>query len=54
MPAMLAPEILVERSYGFEVDWWALGMLFCEMLTGESLVAHDGGLSVGEEIETLD
>jgi serine/threonine protein kinase len=28
----LAPEILSRKSYGPEVDWWALGILFFELL----------------------
>jgi serine/threonine protein kinase len=30
----MAPEVLLGAPPGFEVDWWALGILFCEMLTG--------------------
>jgi serine/threonine protein kinase len=30
----LAPEIVVGFSYSYDVDWWALGVLLCEMLTG--------------------
>jgi serine/threonine protein kinase len=31
----LAPEIVARRKYSYPVDWWALGLLLCEMLTGE-------------------
>ena len=30
----MAPEMLVRRGYGKSVDWWALGALNYEMLTG--------------------
>lgn len=31
----LAPEIIVGKKYTFSTDWWALGLLMYEMLTGE-------------------
>lgn len=30
----LAPEIVKGDNYSYEIDWWALGVLLCEMLTG--------------------
>ena len=30
----LAPELILRQSYGETVDWWALGILLYEMLTG--------------------
>ena len=33
-PNYMAPEIILGNRYSFSVDWWALGVLLCEMLTG--------------------
>mmetsp|Transcript_8783 Transcript_8783/g.23071 ORF Transcript_8783/g.23071 Transcript_8783/m.23071 type:complete len:1096 (-) Transcript_8783:171-3458(-) len=33
--AFSAPEMFLEKDYGKSVDWWALGLLFCEMITGD-------------------
>lgn len=30
----LAPEIIKEKSYGVSVDWYSLGLVMFEMLTG--------------------
>ena len=33
-PEYMAPEILQGKSYGFEVDWWSLGALTYDLITG--------------------
>jgi serine/threonine protein kinase len=35
-PDYIAPEILLGKSHSFPVDWWALGVLTYEFLTGEA------------------
>ena len=33
-PEYMAPEVLAQQEYGQSVDWWSLGMLTYEMMTG--------------------
>lgn len=34
-PEYLAPEIVDRKGHGFAVDWWSVGCIIYEMLTGE-------------------
>jgi serum/glucocorticoid-regulated kinase 2 len=33
-PYMMAPEIINNKNYSFEIDWWAVGTLTFQLLTG--------------------
>jgi len=40
-PDYMAPEIIEKCGYGKGVDWWALGIVLCEMLTGKTPFVAD-------------
>ena len=46
----LAPEIVMGLPYSYEVDWWALGILLCEMLTGVTPFKGDNRAKIFESI----
>jgi len=46
----LAPEIILGESYSFQIDWWALGILLCEMVTGSTPFFGDNASEVMESI----
>jgi len=49
-PEYLAPEIILGRSYGTAVDWWALGVLIYEMAAGFPPFFADQHIEVYEKI----
>jgi serine/threonine protein kinase len=42
----MAPEIVSRTGYSYAIDWWALGILMCEMVTGECPFPLDRGPEV--------
>lgn len=46
----LAPEIVQRLPYSYEIDWWALGVLLCEMLTGIAPFQSENQLVMFEKI----
>ena len=40
-PLFMAPEMVAETGHGAEVDWWAMGVLACDCLTGHTPFADD-------------
>ena len=33
-PEYLSPEVLIDNDYGLAVDWWGVGVIIYEMLSG--------------------
>ena len=53
-PDYLAPEILRQQGYGMGVDWWALGVLIYEMLTGTPPFYDSNHLKLYDKIRFSD
>lgn len=41
-PSYLAPEVIAGKGHGYGVDWWCLGVLIFEMLTGDAPFSKPG------------
>jgi serine/threonine protein kinase len=41
MPVYMAPELVKNLAYGQGVDWWAVGVMIFEMMTGHSPFDYD-------------
>jgi hypothetical protein len=35
IPEYMAPESIIRKGHSYAIDWWGLGILMCEMVTGE-------------------
>ena len=49
-PEYLAPEIILEKGHGKAVDYWSLGVLIYEMLTGHSPFEADDPLATYQKV----
>jgi len=49
-PEYLAPEMIKKIGYGTDVDWWALGCIIYEMLTGNPPFRSDNRMQLLESI----
>nr|BAN39189.1 protein kinase, putative [Entamoeba histolytica] len=52
-PDYLAPEILTAKGYGIEVDWWSLGVVVYEMLSGYTPFAADDDGNQNETYQNI-
>jgi len=49
-PEYLAPEIIISKGYSHAVDWWALGVLLYELLSGRAPFVHANPMGIYEKI----
>ena len=45
-PEYMAPELILQKPHGFMVDWWTLGVLTYELVTGHPPVYHTNQLTM--------
>ena len=49
-PEYIAPEVLLNKGHGKGVDWWTLGILIYEMLSGEPPFVDDDPMGIYQKI----
>lgn len=52
-PEYLAPEIVLQSGHTHSVDWWALGILIFEMVTGKPPFCNDDRVSLFKSITSV-
>ena len=49
-PEYIAPEVLLNKGHGKGVDWWTLGILMYEMLSGEPPFVDNDPMGIYQKI----
>jgi len=53
-PCYVAPEVILQEGHGLCVDWWSLGVLIYEMVTGEPPFNNEGIVELYDDVLTND
>ena len=53
-PDYLAPEIIARRGHTQSVDWWSLGILIFELMTGKTPFRGRSMLEIQDAINAVD
>jgi protein kinase A len=49
-PEYIAPEVLLNKGHGKGVDWWTLGILLYEMMSGQPPFIDDDPMGIYQQI----